>query len=566
MKKTVLLALNARYFHTNLAVRCLKGYAGEDYDVEIVERTINDDMDSVLEEVVSRRPDVVGFSCYIWNIEHILQLEANLKKVLPGCFIFMGGPEAGFEYMNFLEANPFVDMMIKGEGEITFLEWLKAFEAGEGFYEIAGTAVRHGDEIIDNAVRYELLDLNSLPFLYNDLSEYENKIIYFETSRGCPMNCSYCMSGLGKSMSYMDFTRVEYAFEHFLKNNVRQVKLVDRTFNYPLERAKKIISMLIGLKGKYTAAQTNFHFEITASIMDGEFIGILKKAPEGLIQLEAGVQSTNPETLKAIYRSIENEKLLANIKKIAALGNITVYADLIAGLPHESYESFGRSFNDVYSLGTEKIHLGFLKVLKGSAIREDARKYGIVYSDSAPYKVLKTNDISYDELRELERVEHVLELYKNSGNFETSLEYAAGAFEAPFGFYESFAVYAKSTGFFNSRQSIAGQYDTLYDFMAQSGKGKTAELKDNLLFDWAMMEKPRRYPKCIEPEDMEKERAFARAFFNDPENIEKYLPGYIKFTPSAVSRMCHIAHLSASGLAVLYDYKKDKKERACFIS
>ena len=565
MKKVILLALNAKYFHTNLAVRCLKACAGEAYDINIVERTINDDMELVLEQVVELRPDAVGFSCYIWNIEQMLQLASNLKKVLPGCFIFMGGPEVSFECDKLLENNPFIDMIIKGEGEITFCTWIKAYEAGKGYLDIPGTVVRRENMTIANPERQENFDLNSLPFLYHDLSEYENKIVYFESSRGCPMRCAYCMSGLAGQMSYMDFPEIGRAFDWFLKNNVQQVKLVDRTFNFPPERAKKILSMLIELKEEYPASRTNFHFEITASMLNDEFMGIISKAPQGLLQFEAGVQSTNPETLKAISRSVDSTKLLANIKKIVNLGNIIIYADLIAGLPHESYERFKKSFNDVYALGTEKIHLGFLKVLKGSAIKADAQKYGIIYSECAPYKVLETNDISYNELRALEKIEHILERYKNSGNFEFSEKYAAQVFAAPFEFFESFAAYAQKNGFFECRQGILKQFDMLYDFMEKAGLEDIAKLKDSLACDWAAMEKPRRYPKCIEPKETEGNREFARAFYNDPEKIEKYLPAYKGLSPQELSRMCHIVHLEASGKAVLFDYSQPKSRRSFHI-
>lgn len=561
MKKVVLTALNAKYFHTNLALRCLKAAAGAHHDIEIVERTINDNMDDVLEEIVALRPDSVGFSCYIWNIEHVLFLADNLKKVLPDCFLFMGGPEVSFESQMIMERHYFIDMIIQGEGEITFGKWISAFDTEGDLKSIEGTIIRADAGIMQNPARIERYDLNELPFLYNDLKEYENKIIYFESSRGCPFNCAYCMSGNAGDISFMDFDKVQNAFSYFLENNVRQVKLVDRTFNHPISRAKQILNMLIEEKKRYPDSTTNFHFEITASIFDDELYEILKDAPHGLIQFEAGVQSTNAQTLEAISRDLGTAKLLSNIKKIMTLKNITVYADLIAGLPYESYDDFKKSFNDVYELKTDKIHLGFLKVLKGSGIRQDADKYGIVYSAQAPYKVLRTNDISYLELRKLERIERLLEIYKNSGNFEASVQYAVNLFETPLDFYEKFMDYAWAKGLVGRNQGILKQFDLLHGFMTENTHADESTLKDKLLYDWAMMEKPRRYPTCIKTELSAQQKEFSRKFYNAPENIEKYLPDYIKHSPQTISRMCHIAFFDGGKRVILFDYKKPKNAR-----
>ncbi len=561
MKKIVLTALNAKYFHTNLAVRCLKAAAGGE-GIEIVERTINDDMDSVLEQIISHKPSAVGFSCYIWNIEHVLKLAESIKKVLPECFLFFGGPEVSFGCEEFLCVNTFADMIIFGEGELTFAEWINAYKAGKSALDIAGTAVRDGAEIRINPARDEKYDLDALPFLYNDLCEYENKIIYFETSRGCPMRCAYCMSGLTGGMSYMGIEKIEYAFEYFLKNNVRQVKLVDRTFNYPLDRAKEILAKLIDIKRRYPKAETNFHFEITASMIDDEFLDIISDAPEGLIQFEAGVQSTNPDTLKAISRGTDTQKVLVNIKKIVALKKIAVHADLIAGLPYEDYASFARSFDDVYALDADKIHLGFLKLLKGSTLRAEAVKYGIEYSNHAPYKVLKTADISYEELRSLEKIEQLVDLYYNSGNFKNSIAYVTGLRDTPFEFYDGFMRYAQGISFFKNRHAIAALFDILYDFSSKIEGADIRMLKDTLLNDWALMEKPRRYPKRIEPRRTKEYKDCVRRFYNDSSNIQKYLPDYEGHTPSAISRMCHIELYKGGKRAVLYDYAKKKNERA----
>ena len=565
MKKVVFTALNAKYFHTNLAVRALKAAAGDGADIQIVERTINDDMDSVLEEIVSHKPAAVGFSCYIWNIDHILKLAESLKKVLPECFVFFGGPEVSFGCEEFLKTHEFADMVIYGEGEITFSEWVKAFETGDDANNILGTAIRCGEDIYLNPARKQKYDLDKLPFLYGDIHEYENKIIYFETSRGCPMKCAYCMSGIAGGMSYMNLPKIEHAFEYFLKNNVRQVKLVDRTFNYPLERSKKILKRLIEIKREYPESETNFHFEITASMIDDEFLDIISDAPEGLIQFEAGVQSTNPDTLKAISRDAASDKVLEQIKKIAELKKIAVHADLIAGLPYENYASFAHSFDDVYALGADKIHLGFLKLLKGSALRLDAEKYGIVYSKHAPYKVLKTKDISYSQLRDLEKIEQLVDLYYNSGNFKNSIGYASGLSDTPFEFYERFMMFAQGIRFFENRHGIASLFDILYDFASKLELTDAVLLKDTLLHDWALMEKPRRYPQNIEPSRTQEQKEFIRRFYNEITNVKKYLPEYEQYSPSVITRMCNIEFFADSKVVRLYDYAKPKCTRACEI-
>ncbi len=562
MKKIILTALNAKYIHTNLAVRCLKAYVGNVHDIAIVERTINDNIDDVLEEIVAHSPDAVGFSCYIWNIENVLKIASSLKKVLPECTVFMGGPEVSFECKDFLEKYHFIDMIIKGEGEITFSKWIDRFEKDIDFSDIKGIAVRKEDGIYDNSMQTETFDLNSLPFFYKDLSEFQNRIIYFETSRGCPMRCAYCMSGNLGELMYLSIEKVETAFEYFLKSDVKQVKLVDRTFNFPLERAKEILNILIKLKKKYLESSTNFHFEITASLFDDEFLEILEKAPKGLFQFEAGVQSTNKNTLKAISRSLDSEVLLDNLKKMASLKNIIVYADLIAGLPHENYESFKSSFNDVYNTGADKIHLGFLKVLKGSGLKEKADIYKIQFSEYAPYKVLETSNISYLELLKLERVENIVDRYKNSELYTNTLPLALKWFPSPFDFFERFSEFAHERRFFKSNQSIAKQFDLLYRFLESLTDFDLMTLKDVISLDWALMEKPRRYPDCIKKTADEKEKIYTKGFYNNQDNINHYLPDYIDISPSQISRMCHMVFWNKEKKVFLLDYKKEKDNRA----
>lgn len=565
MKKVILTAINARYFHTNLAVRCLKAASGKGQNVEIVERTINDSSDDIIQQIALKNPDAVGFSCYIWNIEKILKIADDLKKILPNCFIFMGGPEVSYDSIELLCQNRFIDMIIIGEGELIFSEWIKKIDTDMDISNILGTVQRVNNEIIQNPPNTNKYDLNELPFLYDNLEEYDNKIVYFETSRGCPFKCSYCMSSLLESMVYMDVDKVLFAFEYFLKNNVQQVKLVDRTFNYPIKRANEILEKLITLSKKYPDSKTNFHFEITGTQVNDEMIDILRKAPEGLIQFEIGIQSTNHETLEAINRKQDKDKLFNIIKKILALKNIVVYIDLIAGLPYESYSQFANSFNDAYLLGAHKIHLGFLKVLKGSDIRRNAKKYGIVYTSTAPYKVLKTSKISYRELVLLDKVEQLVEIYKNSRHYNKTMLFVIDKFETPFELFEKFSFFLEDKAFFGNQNKITTQFELLFEFLS-SNNIDTDILRTNMQFDWLMIEKPRRFPKYLKIEYTQAQKKIIRRFYNNNDNIKKYLSVYIDYSPSTISRMCYIAFVGNKDKAILFDYDKNAKKRAQIIS
>lgn len=560
-KKVVLTALNARYFHSNLAVRCLKGATSADHDVEIFESTINDKSDDILEKIVQKSPDAVGFSCYIWNIEKILNIADNLKKILPDCFIFFGGPEVSYDCISLMKEYSFIDMIIKGEGEAVFKKWIDAFESGEYITKIPSIVYRANGDIIVNPANECNYDLNVLPFLYDNLEEYDNKIIYYETSRGCPYRCAYCMSGLNGGITYMGTQKVIEAFEYFIQNKVKQVKMVDRTFNYPAERAHEILRELIILSKKYPDSSTNFHFEITAVLVDDTMIEILKDAPKGLIQFEIGIQSTNPHTLKAIHRSQNNKKLFSIIRKLVALDNIMVYVDLIAGLPHESYERFAESFNDAFMLNAHKIHLGFLKLLKGTDIREKCQEYGIAYTNKAPYKVLQTKDISYKELCKLDKIEQMVDIYYNSGHLKNTMSYIISKYDSPFIFFEGLSNFLVAKDFYGKPQKITTQFDVFYEYSCLNSDINKAILKEKMQYDWMLLEKPRRYPNHLKMQYSESQKNFIREFLGDKENIKKYLPRYVDYSSSTISRMCHIAFFDISQEIVLFDYDKISKHK-----
>ncbi|MBR2062791.1 MAG: cobalamin-dependent protein, partial [Anaerotignum sp.] len=391
MKKIVLAALNAKYIHSNLALRYLSRFQDNYKNHHIITRefTINQRPDFIVEELFRLKPDVILFSAYIWNVETLRQLCPLLKKVMPNCMIGFGGPEVSYESENFLQENPAVDLVMRGEGELVFTKLLEYWDNGifADLSEIGSLTYRQNGEI-RSTVQEEPLDLALLPFPYEaDFSDIQNQIIYYESSRGCPYQCGYCLSSVEQGVRFVPLEKVLPDLQKFLDARVPQVKFIDRTFNCKKSHAMAIWKYL----HEHDNGVTNFHFEITADIIDQEAIDYLKQVRKGLFQFEIGVQSTNPHTIKAINRNVDFEKLAGIVKQIKAGENIHQHLDLIAGLPYEDYESFGHSFNDVYDLEPEQLQLGFLKVLKGSLMHEKAAEHGIVYKNHAPYEVLYTN-------------------------------------------------------------------------------------------------------------------------------------------------------------------------------
>ncbi len=551
MKTIVLCGINARFSHSNLALLCLKHAVKSNIDT--IEFSINDSVSSIVRGITGMSPGAVGFSCYIWNIGHVLKAASSVKKVLPGCFIFLGGPEVSYGSGELMEQNPFIDMIIKGPGEVPFDYFAERFDNGMDISETPSACIRAGGNIIKTSAA-PVYDLGESPFLYEDLSALENKMIYYETSRGCPFNCAYCMSAK-EELSFLPLERVKRELEYFIKANVRQVKFVDRTFNFPPERAYEIVETLIELSKKYPGSETSFHFEIIASLIGGDFISLLKQAGKGLIRLEAGVQSTNQKTLRAVNRSVDMPKLLGNLKTLCRMDNIHVHADLIAGLPYESYESFKKSFNDVYALQPDTLQLGFLKVLKGSPLRDKAAKYGIVYTDYAPYEVLFTNDMAYQELSRLHVIEQALGLLYSSGHCRNALKTLIPSFKSPFDFYESFADGPGAGEFFSRPQKTKTLFEYLYGFALPYCKEET--LKEALLLDWLFMEKPKCWPGFLQGFAVDREDM--RSFLSDFAYVQKYLPHYAHLSPREISKRCEVYTfdvLFPKKTALLLDYGK----------
>lgn len=552
MKRILLCGINARYSHSCLALLCLKYAAPEGLPIETAEFSINDRVPGIAGAILRAMPDAVGFSCYIWNIEHVLKVASSVKKVLPECTILLGGPEVSFDAARMMEQNSFVDMIVCGPGEAAFAYFAPRFCRGEDGSDTPSAYVRAGDGVRQNPFA-PLYDMNDTRFMYADLSIFENRTIYYETSRGCPFRCAYCLSA-EEPVSFLSMERVEMELEHFISSQVRQVKLVDRTFNFPPERARMILHTLIALKQKYPQSPTNFHLEISACLLDEEMISLLASAPEGLLQLEIGIQSTHPETLRAVRRTHDTAAVVRNTARLCALPNLHVHTDLIAGLPEEDYAAFARSFDDAYSLAPAALQLGFLKLLRGSSLRRNARELGIVYTDYPPYEVLSTPAISYAQLSTLHRIAELVDALYNAGNLATTLEKLMPAFPSPFAFFAQAAEHFDAQGFFDRPQPPQRAFALLAGICAGTGKD-SAIVREALAFDWCCRGEGSAWPNGVEP-PLEPTEALRR-FFADSGSIQKYLPHYAGLPPRQIEKRCRIyafPHLFPPHGWVLFDH------------
>lgn len=460
--KILLTTLNAKYIHSNLALKYLY-MSAIDYrrSIDMREFTINNDDDYVYTEIVRGGYSVVCFSCYIWNMTKTVALAENIKKARPDIKILFGGPEVSYESIEFLRKNKFVDYVIVGEGEEVFREFAKAYLSGkENFEEINGLIYRAGGKIFVNPPA-DLQDFDEVPFPYSFIEPMDDRILYYESVRGCPYKCSYCLSSLEKHIRPLPLERVKKEMKFFLFKQVKQVKFIDRTFNYDRKRCCEIISFLL----ENDNGVTNFHFEICGELIDDEFVNLLSRARKGMFQVEIGIQSLNPMTLEAVNRSRSTDLLLGNIRRIVSLGNVHTHVDLIAGLPFEDYFSFIDSFNGVYELKADQFQLGFLKLLKGTQIRNEKDAYDYVFRDVAPYELISNRFISADGIARLKMIENLLELYYNRGGFSTTLEYAVSAFhESAFDFYEELAYFFYLKGYQNRSHKKEDLYRILYEY------------------------------------------------------------------------------------------------------
>ncbi len=541
--KFLLVAVNAKYIHSNPAIYSLRAYAGEALreHIELAEYTINQSVQDILADIYSRRPEVIGLSCYIWNWRMIQELLRELPKLLPDTDIWLGGPEVSYDGEAVLSTYPQVTGIMVGEGEATFKELLEYYLITEGCGESG--AERKDSKLQNIAGLYlpngytpvrEPVDMSSIPFLYEDLSLFENRIIYYESSRGCPFRCSYCLSSVDKKLRFRDLSIVKRELQFFLDQGVKQVKFVDRTFNCNREHAMAIWQYIL----ENDNSVTNFHFEISADILGEEELALLERMRPGLVQLEIGVQTANGDTLTAIRRFMDIEKLEHVVERLRRAQNVHLHLDLIAGLPYEDYESFGVSFDRVYAMEPEQLQLGFLKVLKGSAMEEESVAYGLVYQDMPPYEVLYTKWLTYGEVLRLKRVEEMVELYYNSNQFVYTLKFLEQAFETPFRMYEQLAAFYERKGYFKNSPARSYRYQVLLEFATEYDKQYEAVYRELLTYDMYLRENLKSRPEFAK--DLSVYKDIFRAFYKQEEDQRKYLPAYEAYDAKQLSRMTHL--------------------------
>lgn len=534
--KILLAACNAKYIHSNLAVYNLKSCSGEySPNVVIKEYTINQIQDDILKDIYLEQPDVICFSCYIWNISFVKELVPDLKKILPHVDFWAGGPEVSYDAVEFLKKNPAFFGVMVGEGEETFHELAGYYieRKPENLKEIRGVAF-HDETKVPDIVHTgwrELMDLSKVPFAYSNLTEFKNRIIYYESSRGCPFSCSYCLSSIDKKLRFRDIELVKNELQFFIDNKVPQVKFVDRTFNCKHDHAMEIWRYIT----EHDNGITNFHFEISADLLREEELALMKTMRPGLIQLEIGVQSTNPQTIKAIRRTMDFEKLKGIVEQIHGFGNIHQHLDLIAGLPYEGYDSFHKSFCDVYALRPEQFQLGFLKVLKGSHMMEMTGEYQILYKDREPYEVLSTAWLTYGEILRLKMVESMVEVYYNSGQFKHTLVFLEQYFEDPFRMYEALGRFYEKKGYSEISHSRMRRYEILMEFAGEQKEIPLEVLSDVMLLDLYLRENLKSRP----------------SFASDQKPYERLIWDYRK--AEKIPKTAHI-EVFRDGKTILFDY------------
>ena len=562
--KTVLVGINSKYIHTCLAIWYLKAsvlknsYTNNAFtNIMVREFTINDNKDNILSEIYKEKPNAVAFSCYIWNIEMVLFLSKELKKLLPQCTIILGGPEVSYDPQTILEENGTIDFILAGEGEQAFSVLIDSLSNHlENYKEMSGISYRNGNSIACNEGFNLVQNLDEIqsPYTVELLKSVENRILYYESSRGCPFSCSYCISSTFNGVRFFSFDRVKRDLNMLLEYKPRLIKFVDRTFNCNKQRAKEIFEYIISLD-----CNTLFHFEAAADLFDDELLEILSHAKKGLIQLEIGIQTTNSNTLKEIDRVTDIDKLSKNVNNIINNGNIHVHLDLIAGLPYEDLESFKRSFNDVYSMRPHQLQLGFLKLLKGSKVRSQAQKHGFIYRDYTPYEVLSNNYIFYEDILLLKDVEEVLERYFNSLKFTTSLEFLEkNIFSNAFELYYKLSVFCRENGYLDRPISYRENISILYQFFNSLNNDKLLEtFRQKMVFDFLSSDS-----SCAIPESLKSDRDMVSVngihqLLKNEEFIKEYLPNFDGVqTKNILKRVFFIAldQLTKEDEITMFDY------------
>ena len=550
--KVLLTAINAKYIHSNLAVYSLKANCGVyESQVKLMEYSINQYAEEIFQSLYREKADVICFSCYIWNIDIIGQVAGWLSQVAPGVQIWLGGPEVSFDVAERLDSWNFVNGIMYGEGEDTFREMMACWNGEKNLEDVLGIGHRQPDGKVHVHFPRDFVNMSQLNFVYKRPENLKNKIIYYETSRGCPFQCSYCLSSVEKKVRFRDLELVKRELQQFIDWEIPQVKFVDRTFNCRREHSMEIMRFIKA----HDKGKTNFHFEITADLLTEEELDFMAGLRPGLIQLEIGVQSTNPETIKEIRRKVSFERLKEIVQRIHAGKNIHQHLDLIAGLPFEGLERFKQSFNDVYGLKPEQFQLGFLKVLKGSYIREKAADYDLIYQPEPPYEVLSTRWLSYDDILVLKGVEEMVEVYYNSRQFENSLDWLEGYFPSAFAMYETLAGYYEAKGLNGISHSRMTRYEILLDFVKEIlNIEETRVFTQILTYDLYLRENVKSRPAWAA--NQEPFKAAYVEFFKNEENREKYFSGYEGYTTKQIQRMTHIEHFTEDIRATAADEER----------
>ena len=575
--KVLLAAINAKYIHSNLGIYSLKTYGekmlkewglAEQAEISLAEYTINHQMEQILQDIYKRKPDVIGFSCYIWNISYVKVILADIKKVLPDVKIWAGGPEVSYHGEAFLKEEPAVDLVMMGEGEITFAHFLKALLEGEDLKQVPGLMVRNADGTFTDTGFRQVMDMSQIPFPYAfmDMKELEHRIIYYESSRGCPFSCAYCLSSIDKKLRFRSLDLVLPELEWFLQAKVPQVKFVDRTFNCKKSHAMAIWQYI----RDHDNGVTNFHFEIAADLLDKDELDLLSTMRPGLVQLEIGVQSTNEKTLEAIRRKTDIEEIREITETINSWHNIHQHLDLIAGLPWEDLKRFKQSFNDVYSMEPEQLQLGFLKVLKGSYMEELIPDCDLLYSAAPPYEVLCTKWLSYGDVLELKDIEEMTEVHYNSRQFTCTLKELEKEFDTPYEMFSFMAGYYNKNHLFGISHSRIARYEILWKIIQErlekNGKCETQgkpenggvsekleQYRDLLMTDLYLRENVKSRPTFAR--DLSDSKDFVREFFQREEKTPEHLSGYEGYDSRQMAKMAHLEPLR-DGTYLLFDYKK----------
>ena len=564
----LLTAINAKYIHSNLAVYSLRAYAAgkcERYkeEIGIAEYTINQPLDQILMDLYKRKPEVLCFSCYLWNIEYVEQLVAELGKIMPQTDIWLGGPEVSYHASHMLEQFPQVYGIMRGEGEETFLELAEFYYNNSGksleqcekvqrLKEIVGITFRDGEEIIETADR-SVMDLSKVPFVYEDLDVFKNKIIYYESSRGCPFSCSYCLSSIDKCLRFRDLELVKKELQFFIDHEIPQVKFVDRTFNCKHSHSMEIWSYI----KEHDKGKTNFHFEVAADLLNEEELNLISTMRPGLIQLEIGVQSTNEQTIKEIHRTMKFSQVTEVVNRVHAAKNIHQHLDLIAGLPFENYNSFHKSFCDVYALRPEQLQLGFLKVLKGSYMEEKTKDYELLYQNRPPYEVLSTKWLPYSDVIRLKGLEEMVEVYYNSRQFEHTMELLEQVFGDAFVMFEEMSNYYEEHGYYGVNHNRVARYEILYAFIKEVALVQYETLlteeqfRQTLVMDLYLRENMKNRPAFAGDSLVSKE--VERTFYDTEAEEHQYLKGYEKYDKRQLRKMTHLENID--GHLILFDYQ-----------